>query len=107
MVADAFGADQRAPPTRYTGSAVTTDDRTADPAASLADAGDLRALGAEIASSCAGFHLRRASRAVSQHFDHALAPAGLRMTQFTLLAALALGGPASINEISHALVIDR
>lgn len=29
------------------------------------------------------------------------------MTQFTLLGALALGGSASINEISHALVIDR
>ena len=62
---------------------------------------------AEIAATCAGFNLRRASRAVSQHFDHALAPAGLRMTQFTLLAALALGGTPSLRDLARALVTDR
>src|SRR5262245_119903 len=31
----------------------------------------LRDLSAGIASTCAGFNLRRASRAVTQHFDHA------------------------------------
>ena len=62
---------------------------------------------AEIAATCAGFNLRRASRAVSQHFDHALAPAGLRMTQFTLLAAFALGGTPSLAELADALVMDR
>ena len=66
-----------------------------------------RARCAVIAASCAGFHLRRASRAVSQHFDHALAPAGLRMTQFTLLAAFALGGTPSLGELAEALVTDR
>ncbi len=82
-------------------------DQTSAPLDAGTDPERLRALGGEIAATCAGFNLRRASRAVSQHFDHALAPAGLRMTQFTLLSALALGGSASINEISHALVIDR
>ena len=66
-----------------------------------------RARCAEIAASCAGFNLRRASRAVSQHFDHALAPVGLRMTQFTLLAAFALGGTPSLTELADALVTDR
>jgi DNA-binding MarR family transcriptional regulator len=67
----------------------------------------LRDLSAGIASTCAGFNLRRASRAVTQHFDHALAPVGLRTTQFTLLGALALAGPVSTNELSAGLVVDR
>lgn len=72
-----------------------------------ADPDTLRALSSDIAARCAGFSLRRASRAITQHFDHALASAGLRTTQFTLLAALALAGPVSTNEIAEALVIDR
>ena len=67
----------------------------------------LRDLSAGIASTCAGFNLRRASRAVTQHFDHALAPLGLRTTQFTLLGALALAGPVSTNELSVGLVVER
>jgi DNA-binding MarR family transcriptional regulator len=67
----------------------------------------LRDLSAGIAATCAGFNLRRASRAVTQHFDHALAPVGLRTTQFTLLGALALAGPVSTNELAQALVVDR
>jgi DNA-binding MarR family transcriptional regulator len=72
-----------------------------------ADPETLRQIGVGIAATCAGFNLRRASRAVTQHFDHALAPVGLRTTQFTLLGALALGGPCSINQLSSALVVDR
>jgi DNA-binding MarR family transcriptional regulator len=71
------------------------------------DAESLREIGVGIAATCAGFNLRRASRAITQHFDHALAPVGLRTTQFTLLGALALAGPVSINELSHGLVVDR
>src|SRR5215210_6976612 len=66
-----------------------------------------RARCVEVAATCAGFNLRRASRAVSQHFDHALAPAGLRMTQFTLLAAFAIGGTPSLGDLAGALVTDR
>jgi len=72
-----------------------------------ADPARLRELAAGIAATCAGFHLRRASRAVTQHFDHALAAAGLRTTQFTLLGALALGDAVSTNELARALVVDR
>jgi DNA-binding MarR family transcriptional regulator len=67
----------------------------------------LREISGGIAATCAGFNLRRASRAVSQHFDHALAPVGLRTTQFTLLGALAIGSPVGINQLSQALVMDR
>jgi DNA-binding MarR family transcriptional regulator len=71
------------------------------------DAETLRELSVGIASTCAGFTLRRASRAVTQHFDRALAPVGLRTTQFTLLGALALAGPVATNQLAMALVIDR
>jgi DNA-binding MarR family transcriptional regulator len=71
------------------------------------DAQTLRELSAGIASTCAGFNLRRASRAVTQHFDHALAPIGLRTTQFTLLGALALAGPINTIDLARGLVVDR
>jgi DNA-binding MarR family transcriptional regulator len=69
--------------------------------------GGQRARCLEIAQTCAGFNLRRASRAISQHFDRALAPVGLRMTQFTLLAALAIGDAPTVGELADGLVIDR
>lgn len=67
----------------------------------------LQALGAGIAATCAGFNLRRASRAVTQHFDRALAPVGLRSTQFTILGALAWAGSVSTNRLAEGLVMDR
>jgi DNA-binding MarR family transcriptional regulator len=78
-----------------------------DPEIPPSDPDTLRELGVGIASTCAGFNLRRAARAVTQHFDHALAPIGLRTTQFTLLGALALAGPVSTNELARGLVMDR
>jgi DNA-binding MarR family transcriptional regulator len=85
----------------------TVPDAPAGPDIPPSDAASLREIGVGIAATCAGFNLRRASRAVTQHFDHALAPVGLRTTQFTLLGALALAGPVSINELAHGLVVDR
>jgi DNA-binding MarR family transcriptional regulator len=80
---------------------------TSEPEIPASDPDTLRDLSAGIASTCAGFNLRRASRAVTQHFDHALAPVGLRTTQFTLLGALALAGPVSTNQLAVGLVVDR
>jgi DNA-binding MarR family transcriptional regulator len=80
---------------------------SSEPGILPSDEQTLRELSAGIASTCAGFNLRRASRAVTQHFDHALAPIGLRTTQFTLLGALALAGPVSTNELARGLVVDR
>ncbi len=37
---------------------------------------------------CSCFNLRRAARRVTQVYDHALVPAGLKATQFSLLAVL-------------------
>lgn len=53
---------------------------------------------------CASF--RRASRALTQHYDEALRPLGLRGTQFTLLQALSLAGEVSQGMLGEILAID-
>jgi DNA-binding MarR family transcriptional regulator len=58
-------------------------------------------------STCACFNLRKASRVITQHFDEILKPSGLHVTQFTLLAAVAIVKSATINELAEILVMDR
>lgn len=62
--------------------------------------------GASIAD-CTCLALRQAARHVSQFYDQALAPSGLRTTQFSILAALAGDGPQPIKALARALVLDR
>jgi len=61
----------------------------------------------EIASSCACFKLRKASRAVTQFYDAALQESGLKVTQLTLLVSLTLAGPVPIGTLADELVMDR
>jgi DNA-binding MarR family transcriptional regulator len=56
---------------------------------------------------CTCNNLRMASRAVTQLYDEALKPIGLRATQFSLLGAVALSGPIAISELAEQLVTDR
>ncbi len=58
-------------------------------------------------SACACRALRQASRVVTQAYDEALRPTGLRATQFTMLAALNRLGDQSITDLAEALVLDR
>jgi DNA-binding MarR family transcriptional regulator len=53
---------------------------------------------------CASF--RRASRALTQLYDEALRPLGLRATQFTILQALSLAGEVSQGELGQILAMD-
>ena len=55
---------------------------------------------------CACASLRRAARAVSLLYDHALRPTGLNTAQFTLLQALASAGPLTQGRLGHLLAID-
>ena len=61
----------------------------------------------EVASTCACFTLRKAMRAVTQYYDAALQSCDLKVTQFTLLAALNLAGAAPIGILAEELVMDR
>jgi DNA-binding MarR family transcriptional regulator len=56
---------------------------------------------------CACLTLRGTARAVTQMYDETLKPSDLKATQFSVLAAVAVEGPASMTAISKALVMDR
>jgi DNA-binding MarR family transcriptional regulator len=66
-----------------------------------------RAQAAEVAGTCACFNIRKAARAVTQVYDDALRPTGLRTTQFTLLMLLQGHGPMSVQALAREAVTDR
>jgi len=57
-------------------------------------------------SGCAAYQFRRTSRAVARLYDTALAPSGIRSTQFALLTAIAKLEPVAISRVAEILVID-
>ena len=58
-------------------------------------------------ASCSCANLRMASRMVTQCYDAALQPAGVKATQFTLLATLAKGGESPLTRLAGVLLMDR
>ncbi len=58
-------------------------------------------------SACTCANLRQATRVVTQAFDTALQPSGLRATQFTLLATLAGLGEMPVSRLAESMVMDR
>ena len=56
---------------------------------------------------CVCFNIRKASRAVTQAYDAALQPSGLRATQLTLLAVISNSEPTTISQLGERLVMDR
>ena len=57
--------------------------------------------------ACACGRLRRATRALTQLYDDLMAPAGLRITQFSLLRTLVRNGGMPINALAAAQLLDR
>ena len=58
-------------------------------------------------SACACANLRKAARVVTQAYDAALRPTGLKATQFTMLATLSKRGDLPLTRLADALVMDR
>src|SRR6516165_12611931 len=56
---------------------------------------------------CTCLAVRQAARRVTQFYDQFLASAGLRTTQFSILAKLQRLGERSINELAAEMVMDR
>ena len=50
--------------------------------------------------------LRRTSRALTQHYEEALRPLGLRSTQFTILQVLSRAGEVSQGQLGAMLAMD-
>ena len=59
----------------------------------------------ETICTCAA--IRQAARRVTRLYDQALAPAGLRITQYPILAWLAATGPAPMGALAERMVMDR
>ena len=59
------------------------------------------------AAPCVCGRLRRAARALTQLYDDLMAPAGLRITQFSLLRTLAARGPQRMSALAAAALLDR
>lgn len=61
-------------------------------------------------SPCTCGSLRKASRRISQLYDSALAPMGIKSTQYSILSELDRGsrlGPVTMCELADAMVMDR
>ncbi len=61
----------------------------------------------EIARECTLFAVRSVSRAVTQLYEEALAPAGLKATQLSILVATAARRGWTISDLADALNMDR
>jgi DNA-binding MarR family transcriptional regulator len=61
----------------------------------------------EVREQCIGTKVRMAARAVTQHYDEALAGTGIRSTQFSVLVALAQAPMIPLSKLAEVLVMDR
>ncbi|HXD90954.1 MAG TPA: MarR family transcriptional regulator, partial [Candidatus Binataceae bacterium] len=57
-------------------------------------------------SGCSCTALRKATRRISQLYDTALAPSGLKTTQRAILAQIGRSEPTTVGELAEALVMD-
>ncbi len=57
-------------------------------------------------SGCTNFKLRRVTRLVSRHYDTALAPSGLKTTQYSLLSIVLAQGPLRPSDLAGAMDLD-
>lgn len=56
--------------------------------------------------NCAGYNLRRTSRVVTQLFDAAFAPTGLRSTQISILQMITVKNSPSVRQLAHEMAMD-
>jgi DNA-binding MarR family transcriptional regulator len=57
-------------------------------------------------SGCTNFKLRQLTRRVTQHYDHHLALAGLKTTQYSLLSHMDKLGPMAPGELARRMALD-
>ncbi|MGU9980057.1 MarR family winged helix-turn-helix transcriptional regulator [Phreatobacter sp. HK31-P] len=62
---------------------------------------------ARIGRSCICYQTRMTAHAVTRAYNRALAPLGLEVTQFNIMAALAMAKTNSVTALSEALALDR
>jgi DNA-binding MarR family transcriptional regulator len=57
--------------------------------------------------NCTCFNLRKATRVLTQIYDDALRPIGLRGNQIAILTIVKVMGPISLTDLADNLVMDR
>ena len=57
--------------------------------------------------NCLCLSARRAARQLTQYYDRAMRPSGLRVTQFQLLAAIGEAQPVTQQAIAELMAMDR
>lgn len=62
---------------------------------------------AEEGPECVCFNIRKAARAITQLYDDAFRPTGLRATQLSILAVTNGLGPMTVTRLAQATVTDR
>jgi DNA-binding MarR family transcriptional regulator len=60
-----------------------------------------------IRTKCACTRVRRAARSLTDLYDQAIEPVGLRITQFSVLRTIARMGPVSISKLASEMALDR
>lgn len=60
-----------------------------------------------VRAQCVCLNMRKVARALTNEYDAALAPAGLRLTQFSLLAHLKAIGPTTVTDLGMAMDLDQ
>jgi DNA-binding MarR family transcriptional regulator len=60
-----------------------------------------------VKTECTASRLRRATRTTGRIYDQALAPSGLRETQFSVLIGLSLAGKVPLLRLAEELGLDR
>jgi DNA-binding MarR family transcriptional regulator len=61
----------------------------------------------EVERSCLALNLRRAERVISQIYDAALRPVGIKSTQFSLLVTIRAMQPSALSKIADHIDMDR
>jgi len=67
----------------------------------------IRQLSSDVAGVCACRKMRQASRKITRMYNEVLRPAGIKATQFNVLAIVALGDEATLTELAETLGMDR
>lgn len=57
-------------------------------------------------AACPSFCIRQAERAVADHFNQALAPCGITVTQIPVLASLRAMSRASVSRLAEVMLLD-
>lgn len=63
--------------------------------------------GADVVDLCYATSMRRTSRRISQRYDRALAPVGLRATQYAILVTVRSRQPLAVHELGEILDLER